>query len=100
MRYKSSMQNTTASRSLPLGWKIAFLLPTSVAIALAVISSRQTDIHAGVKLSMIGNLFLSVFLVAYSVYLVRKSTEWWTIAMLIFSSAVLGFGVLALLRAF
>jgi hypothetical protein len=96
------MQNMTASRSMPLGWKIALLLPISVAVAIAAISisSKQTDLHAGVRLSMIGNLFLSVFLVAYSVYLVRKSTEWWTIAMLIFSSAVLGFGLHVLLRAF
>jgi hypothetical protein len=94
------MQNTTVSRSIPLAWKIAFLLPMSVAVALAVISSRQTDVHASVKLSMIGNAFLSTFLIVYSVYLVRKSTEWWTIAMLIFSSAVFGFGFLALLHAF
>jgi hypothetical protein len=72
----------------------------SVAIALAVISSKQTDVHASIRLLMIGNAFLSTFLIAYSVYLVRRSTEWWTIAMLIFSSAVLGFGLLALLRAF
>jgi hypothetical protein len=72
----------------------------SAAVALAVISSKQTDVHAGIKLLMIGNAFLSTFLIAYSVYLVRKSTEWWTLAMLIFSSAVLGFGLLALLRAF
>jgi hypothetical protein len=85
---------------MPLGWKIALLLPISLAVALAVISSRQTDIHAGVRLSMIGNVFLSTSLIAYSVYLVRKSTEWWTIAMLIFSSAVLGFGLHVLLRAF
>jgi hypothetical protein len=85
---------------MPLGWKIALLLPMSVAVVLAVISSRQTDVHAGVKLSMIGNAFLSTSLIALSVYLVRKSTEWWAIAMLIFSSAVLGFGLLALLRAF
>jgi hypothetical protein len=72
----------------------------SAAIALAVISSKQTDVHAGTKLLMIGNAFLSTFFIAYSVYLVRKSTEWWAIAMLILSSAVLGFGLLALLRAF
>jgi hypothetical protein len=46
---------------------------------------------------MIGNIFLSVSMIAQSLYLMRKSTRW-GIILLIFSSAVLGFGLHALLR--
>jgi hypothetical protein len=93
------MENTTGSRPVSLWWKLMFFVPLAVAVALQVLSQRQTDLHAGIKLSIIGNTFTSVSLIAYSVYLVRQSKEWWRIAMLIFTSAVLGFGLYVLLRA-
>jgi hypothetical protein len=93
------MQSATGPRSISLGWKLVFFVPLAVAVVLQLISQNQTDLHAGNKLSIIGTIFLSVSLIAYAVYLVRKSTEWWRIAMLIFTSAVLGFGLHVLLRA-
>jgi hypothetical protein len=93
------MENTTRSRSVSLGWKLVILVPLAVAVGLQLISHRQTDLHVQVKLSIIGNIFLSVSMIGYAVYLVRQSTEWWRIAILIFTSAVLGFGLFALLRA-
>ena len=91
------MENTTGSRSTSLAWKLALLLPLAAAVVLQLISHRQTDLRAGVKLSTIGNIFLSVSLIAQSLYLMRKSTRW-GIMLLIFSSAVLGFGLHVLLR--
>lgn len=93
------MENTTGSRPVSLWWKLVFFVPLAVAVTLQVLSQRQTDLHTGIKLSIIGNTFTSVSLIAYSVYLVRQSKEWWRIAMLIFTSAVLGFGLYVLLRA-
>jgi uncharacterized membrane protein YhhN len=92
------MENTTGSRSASVGWKLALLLPLAAAVVLQLISHRQTDLRAGVKLSIIGNIFLSVSMIAQSLYLMKKSTRW-GIMMLIFSSAVLGFGLHVLLRS-
>lgn len=50
---------STHSRSASLGWKLAFFVPLAVAVALQVISAKQADLHTGVKLSIIGNLFLA-----------------------------------------
>ena len=97
LRYKVGMENTR-SRSASLGWKLAFFVPLAVAVVLQVISAKQTDLHTSVKLSIIGNVFLTLSLIAQATYLMRKSTVW-GIAMLIFASAVLGFGLHALLRA-
>ncbi|HET6932975.1 MAG TPA: hypothetical protein VFI45_21805 [Candidatus Acidoferrum sp.] len=91
------MENTTESASTSLAWKLALLLPLAAAVVLLLVSYRQTDLRLGVKLSMIGNIFLSVSMLAQSLYLMRKSTRW-GIILLIFSSAVLGFGLHALLR--
>ena len=82
-----------------MGWKVTFLLPLSAALVLQLMSHRQINLHEEAKLSIIGNLFLSVSMIAYSSYLVRKLAVWWTIAMLIFTSAGLGFGLHVLLRA-
>ena len=92
------MENTIGSRSASVGWKLALLLPLAAAVVLQLISHRQTDLRAGVKLSIIGNIFLSVSMIAQSLYLMKKSTRW-GIMMLIFSSAVLGFGLHVLLRS-
>ena len=89
---------STRSRSTSLGWKLAFFGPLAVAVVLQVISAKQADLHTGVRLSIIGNVFLSLSLIAQATYLMRKSTAW-GIAMLIFASAVLGFGLHVLLRA-
>jgi hypothetical protein len=92
------MENSIGSRSASLAWKLALLLPLAPAVVLQLISQRQTDLRAGVKISMIGNIFLCVSMITQSLYLMRKSTRWGTI-LLIFSSAVLGFGLHALLRS-
>lgn len=92
------MENTTGSVSTSLAWKLALLLPLAAAVVLQLVSYRQPDLRVGVKLSMIGNIFLSVSMIAQSSYLMRKSTRW-GIILLIFSSAVLAFGLHALLRS-
>ena len=89
----------TDSRSASLGWKLAFFVPLALAVALQLISARQPDLHAGVKLSIVGNVFLALSLIAQSVFLLRRSTRW-GIVMLIFAGAVLGFGLHVLLRVF
>ena len=92
------MENTTGSRSTSLLWKLAVLLPLAVAVTLQVISHRQTDLRTGIKLSITGNIFLSVSLIAQSLLLMGRSTKW-GVVLLIFSSAVLGFGLHVLLRS-
>jgi len=91
------MESTTRSRSASLGWKLAIFIPLAAALVLQLISARQADLRAGVRLSIIGNILLALSLIAQSAFLLRKSTTW-GIVMLIFASAVLGFGVHALLR--
>lgn len=96
---KPSMEKTADRRSIPTGWKLTLLLPLAAAVVLQLISHKQTNLHEGIKLSILGNVLLSISMIAYSVYLVRKSKAWWAIAMLIFTSAGLGFGLHVLLRS-
>ena len=93
------MDSTTQQRWL-LGWKLAFFLPLGVALALTLIGRMQGDFHRQIELTIVANIFGTSSLVAQATYwiVVRK----WTrlgIAMLIFVSAVLGFGLHTLLRA-
>ena len=92
------METTTRSRPAPLPWKLAFFLPLAAAVALQVISRTQADLHSGVKLSIIGNVFLSFSLVAQAAYLMRRSALWGML-MLMFCGGVLAFGLYVLLRA-
>ena len=91
------MENTAGSRPASLRWKLALLLPLVPAVALQVLAHRQSDLHAEIRLSTIGSIFLSISLIAQSLLLMRTSTKWGT-AMLIFTSIVLGFGLHTLLR--
>jgi len=91
------MKDTAASRPASLGWKLALLLPLVPAVVLQLLAHRQADLHTEVRLSTIGTIFLSFSLIAQSLYLMRKSTRW-GIVLLIFTSAVLGFGLHTLLR--
>jgi hypothetical protein len=93
-----TMENSIGSRSASLAWKLALLLPLAPAVVLQLISQRQTDLRAGVKISMIGNIFLCVSMITQSLYLMRKSTKW-GIMLLIFSGVVLGFGLHVVLRS-
>jgi len=45
------MENSIGSRSASLAWKLALLLPLAPAVVLQLISQRQTDLRAGVKIS-------------------------------------------------
>jgi hypothetical protein len=92
------MENSIGSRSASLAWKLALLLPLAPAVVLQLISQRQTDLRAGVKISMIGNIFLCVSMITQSLYLMRKSMKW-GIMLLIFSGVVLGFGLHVVLRS-
>jgi len=91
--------DSTAESRWPLGWKLMFFVPVAVAVVLMLISRTQTDLHRQIELTIIGNIFGVISLIAQSVYwiVVRKWTGW-GIAMLIFVSAVLGFGLHTLLR--
>ena len=89
---------TARSRSASLAWKLAFFLPLAAAVVLQVVSRTQPDLHGGLRLSIIGNVFLCFSLVAQAVYLMRSSALWGTV-MLIFCSGVLAFGLYVLLRA-
>ena len=91
------MENIAASRPASLGWKLALLLPLVPAMALQIVAHQQHDLHAEIKLSTIGSIFLSASLIAQSLYMM-KSSRAWGIVMLIFTSAVLGFGLHTLLR--
>ena len=93
------MENTANARLASLGWKLALLFPLVPALVLQIIAYGQHDLHAEVSLSTIGNIFLSVSLIAQSLYLMKRSSKW-GIVLLIFTSAVLGFGLHALLRVF
>jgi len=74
------MEITTGSRSVSLRWKLLILIPLAVAVVLAVISSRQTDLHAGNKLTIIANLFVPVSLVTQALYWTRVKK--WTVGFL------------------
>jgi hypothetical protein len=91
------MESTSGSQSASPAWKLALLGPLAVAIVLQVVSHRQTDLHAQLRLSIMGNIFLFVSLISQSLYLMRKSTRW-GIALLIFTSAGLAYGLRVLLR--
>ena len=91
------MEDTAASRSASLGWKLALLLPLVPAVVLQLMAHRQADLHAEVRLSTIGTIFLSVSLIGQSLYLMKTSSKL-GIVLLIFTSALLGFGLHTLLR--
>jgi hypothetical protein len=93
------MESATGSRSVSLAWKLSIIVPLAVAVAVLTISARQTDQHTQIMLSIVANIFGVVALIAQAAFwiVVRK----WTglgIVMLIFTSAVLGFGLHSLLR--
>jgi hypothetical protein len=67
LRYKLPMEDTTGKRPIPMGWKLTFLLPLAAAVVLQIISHRQINLHEGVKLSIIGNVLLSVSMILHSV---------------------------------
>ena len=73
---RPAMENTTVTQPMPMAWKLTLLLPLAAAVELQVISHGQTNLHEGVKLSIVGNALLSVSMIAYSVYLVRKLPAW------------------------
>jgi len=84
----------------PLGWKLAFFAPLAIALALTLIARMQGNLHRQIELTIVGNIFGIVSLIAQAVYwiTVRK----WTrlgFAMLICVSVVLGFGIHILFHA-
>jgi hypothetical protein len=92
------MESTAESR-WPLAWKLSFFVPVAVALVLMLISRTQTNLHRQIELTVIGNIFGVISLIAQAVYwIVVKKWTGWGIAMLIFMSAVLGFGLHTLLR--
>jgi hypothetical protein len=93
------MESTTGSRWVSLGWKLLILIPLAVAVALALISSRQTSLHADIAMRVIANIFLEVSMIALGVFwIVVKKLTGLGILILIVASAVLGFGLHVVLR--
>ncbi len=99
LRYKSLMQIASKPEPASTGWKLALLVPLVVALALQLISHRVADVRAGARLSIAGNMFAAISLVAQSLFLVKRTTPW-GILLLIISVGVLGFGLHVLVRAF
>jgi len=93
------MESTPGSQKVSLTWKLALFAPLGVAIILQVMAHRQTDLHEQVKVSIVGNIFLFVAMIGQSLFLMRKSTKW-GIVMLILTSAGLGYGLHVLQHAF
>jgi len=91
------MENTAASRPASLACRLALLLPLVPAILLQLLAYRQANLNAEVRLSTIGTIFLSVSLIAQSLYVMKTSSKW-GIVLLILTSATLGFGLHTLLR--
>ena len=84
---------------LPLGWKLAFFIPMAIALVLILFSQNETDLHRKIGLTIVANIFGVVSLISHSVYwIVAKKRTALGISLLIFMSAVLGFGLNVLLR--
>jgi hypothetical protein len=64
-------------------------------------ASRQTDLHAEVRLTTIGNLMVSVGIAMQGVYwLIARKSLGAGITILVFGSVLFGFGLHTLLRVF
>lgn len=99
VRYKSAMESAVKREPVPLGWKLGIFLPLAGALTLLLLSSRQHELHAEILLTTIGNMLTMVSMIVMSIYwIVEKKVVGWGIVILVFSSAVLGFGVHTLLR--
>lgn len=93
------MNSTTQSPWSLLGWKLLILMPLALAVALALIGSRQTGLHAEVKLNTIAGICGDIAMIALGVHwIVVKKLTGLGILTLIVSSTVLGFGLHVLLR--
>ena len=92
------MESPSISARASFGWNLAIFVPLAAALGLQLLSQREIDLHARVRISITGNLFLSLSLIAQSLYLTRR-TKAWGIVLLIFSATVLVFGLRALMRA-
>lgn len=92
------MESPSIPARTSLGWNLAIFVPLAAAIGLQLLSQREIDLHDRVRISITGNLFLSLSLIAQSLCLTRR-TKAWGIVLLIFSATVLVFGLRALMRA-
>jgi len=93
----SFKENSKRSQPAPLAWKVALLGPLAGAIVLQVMSHKQADLNAQLKLSILGDIFLFISLILQSLYLMRKSTKW-GITLLILTGAGLAYGLRVLLH--
>jgi len=92
------MEQNTGAKSFSFLWKLAIFLPIAAALALQVLSQLRTDTHLKIMLSVLGNLFLTTSLIAQSLRMIKKATNW-GILLLFVSIAVFGYALYALLRA-
>jgi len=55
-----------------------FFVPLAMALILTLLSRTQTDLHRQIELTIIGDIFVVISLIAQSVYwiVVRKWTGW------------------------
>ena len=93
------MESTTGS-AVPPGWKAAVIVPLAMALVLMVVSWTLNDLPSQLKLTIIAGIFSNAAVIVLAVYwIVVKRLIVWGIAVLILTSAVLGFGLHTLLRA-
>ena len=93
------MESTTVSKSMSLSWKLLVILPLAVSVLLAVMGSRQTDLHAEIELNTIAGLFGNAALMVLAVHwIVVNKLIGVGILILIVASTALGFGLHTLLR--
>lgn len=93
------MEGAVKREPVPLGWKLGILAPLLPALALLLLATQQHDLHRQIALTSAGAILVMVSNIVVSVYwIVVKKLVGWGIVMLIFGSAVAGFGLHTLLR--
>ncbi len=99
VRYKKAMENAAKQDAVPLGWKLAIVLPLAAALSLMLLATRQHELHRQIAFSTAGTIMVMVANIVVSIYwIVVKKLVGWGIALLIVGSAVAGFGLHTLLR--
>jgi hypothetical protein len=84
-----------------MSWRLLVFVPMTVALVLAVMGSRETDMHRGSELLTLANLFVSLGIVTQGSYLVAaKKQTGLGFTIVIVGALVLGFGLYVFLRTF
>lgn len=90
-------EQNTSVKSVSFRWKLAIFLPIAAAFALQVLSQLRTDTHVKIMLSVLGNLLLTASLIAQSLSMLKRVTNW-GVLLLIVSIAAFGYALHVLLH--